>query len=78
MAIGNTSRWRVEHVLHLLYRQLNIVVSSFGCEETFCFVAVTFAFAILLVCVLYCDFLVGEELAVHIRDCFVGGFKVGE
>ena len=46
-------------------------------EHTFCFIAVAFAFTILLVGVLYTDFLVHEVLPAHICDGIVGGLEVG-
>ena len=36
-----------------------------------------FAFAILLVGILYTDLLIHEVLSAHVRDCIVGGLEVG-
>jgi hypothetical protein len=48
------------------------------CEKSLCRIAMSLAFAILFVGVLHGDFLVGKELAVHVRDGFVRGLEVGE
>ena len=46
-------------------------------EHTFCFIAVTLAFTVLFVGVLYTDFLVHEVLAAHVGDGIIGGLEVG-
>ena len=55
--------------------ELDIILSSLCGEETFSLVAVTLAFAILFVGILYRDFFVHEVLPIHAFDGLVGGFK---
>lgn len=49
--------------------------AGFCSEPPLCFVAVPFAFAVLLECVCDCDYFVHEVIAVHDLDGLVGCFE---
>jgi hypothetical protein len=51
---------------------VDAVGAGFCSEPPLCFVAVAFAFAVLLECVRDCDYFVHEVVAVHDLDRLVG------
>lgn len=74
-----SSLWRgVKLGWHLLWSDLHIVCARLGGQHTFGFIAMAFTLAVLFVGILNDNFLVHEELAVHVGHCFIGGLEVRE
>lgn len=52
--------------------------TSLRSEHTLCLIAVALPFTIFFVGVLDRDFFIHKVLTIHICNCFVRGFEVGE